>query len=97
MESAYCHTYPTSAVTQYKFINGNNQKWVFLPVENGYFKIMNKDSGLCLEPSHDSTSGKDTLMQSRYMNKDSQKWKIERLGARKDNANDLFIIRMERV
>lgn len=88
MEVGYCHTNPMASVTQYKFINGNNQKWVFFPLGNGYYKIMNKDSGLYLGISHDNETGIDTLVQNRYLDIDTQKWKIRELGERQKSDND---------
>lgn len=88
MEVKYCHTFQGAPVGQYKYINGNNQKWVLIPAGGSSYRIMNKDSGLYLDFRHDYSANRDTLMQSRYMDRSSQKWHLEKKGARSVHASD---------
>lgn len=89
METEYCSVKPGSPVGIYHSLNGNNQKWALLPLGGGYYKIMNKDSGMFLEAK---TVGKiDTLCQNPYRGADSQKWKIEQV-AKRSNVNSQFTV-----
>lgn len=89
VETEYCSVKPGSPVGLYHSLNGNNQKWAFLPVGGGYYKIMNKDSGLFLEAKH---VGKvDTLCQNPYKGTDSQIWKIEK-GDKRTDIDSQFTI-----
>ena len=76
LETMYCSLDRNATVGLYKYLNGSNQKWVFLPVEEGYFRIMNKDSGLFLEAREGEKA--DTLVQNPYTGSDAQKWRVER-------------------
>lgn len=66
-------------VLQTAYRNGNNQKWVLIPVEGNCYKIMNKESGLFLKSMTDET-GAEKLLQATYTGEDNQKWKFKRLG-----------------
>ena len=68
------------AVSQYKYIGGNNQKWAVLPIGNGLSRIMSKDTGLFLDIKKDEKTGKTVLVQNPYSGEKSQQWKIERKG-----------------
>ena len=82
LETEYCSVKPGSPVGLYHSLNGSNQKWAFLPAGGGYYKIMNKDSGLFLEAK---TVGRtDTLCQNPYTGRDTQRWKIEEGSLRSD-------------
>ena len=73
-------------ILQGKYQNGNNQKWVILPVENGCYKIMCKESGLCLKSMKDET-GIERLVQATYTGESNQIWKMEPLGPKSSNQS----------
>lgn len=78
LETEYCSVEHNSPVGLYKYLNGSNQKWVFLPTDGGFYRIMNKDSGMFLEAK--SIGETDTLAQNPYKGIDAQLWKIEKTG-----------------
>ena len=80
MEVQYASTDTGTAVSQYKYIGGNNQKWAVLPIGNGLSRIMSKDTGLFLDIKKDEETGKTVLVQNPYSGEKSQQWKIERKG-----------------
>ena len=80
MEVQYASTDTGTAVSQYKYIGGNNQKWAVLPIGNGLSRIMSKDTGLFLDIKKDEKTGKTVLVQNPYSGEKSQQWKIERKG-----------------
>lgn len=80
MEVQYARTDAGAPLTQYKYINGNNQKWIVMPIGNGLSRIMSKDTGLFLDTKVDDETGKTTLIQMPYTGAKSQQWKIERKG-----------------
>ena len=81
MEVQYARTDVGAPLTQYKYINGNNQKWIVMPIGNGLSRIMSKDTGLFLDTKVDDETGKTTLIQMPYTGAKSQQWKIEQKGA----------------
>ena len=68
-----------SPVIQTGYQNGNQQKWVFIPVGEEVYKIMNKDNGLFLTSKMDN-NGVEILVQASYVGENSQKWRIENHG-----------------
>ena len=87
VETEYCSIKHNASVGLYHTLNGSNQKWAFLPAGDGYYRLMNKDSGLFLEAK--PCGAADTLAQNPYTGKDNQLWKIERKG-KNPAANTLF-------
>ena len=87
VETEYCSIEHNASVGLYHTLNGSNQKWAFLPAGDGYYRLMNKDSGLFLEAK--PCGAADTLAQNPYTGKDNQLWKIERKG-KNPAANTLF-------
>ena len=87
VETEYCSIEHNASVGLYHTLNGSNQKWAFLPAGDGYYRLMNKDSGLFLEAK--PCGAADTLAQNPYTGKDNQLWKIERRG-KNPAANTLF-------
>ena len=87
VETEYCSIEHNASVGLYHTLNGSNQKWAFLPAGEGYYRLMNKDSGLFLEAR--PCGAADTLAQNPYTGKDNQLWKIERKG-KNPAANTLF-------
>ena len=69
-------------ITTYQKVKINHQKWVIIPLGNGYCKIMNKDSGLFLTSV--KQNNKEVLTVDYYKNAASQQWMIEEHGKRKD-------------
>lgn len=80
MEVQYARTDVGAPLTQYKYINGNNQKWIVMPIGNGLSRIMSKDTGLFLDIEKNEDTGKITLVQNPYTGAKSQLWKIEQKG-----------------
>lgn len=80
MEVQYAVMNPGAAISQYKYMGGDNQKWAVLPVGNGLSRIMSKDTGLFLDIVTDGNTGKTVLVQNPYTGSRSQQWKIERKG-----------------
>lgn len=80
MEVQYARTDVGAPLTQYKYINGNNQKWIVIPIGNGLSRIMSKDTGLFLDTRVDEETGKTTLVQNPYTGAKSQQWRIEQKG-----------------
>lgn len=69
-------------ITTYQKIKINHQKWVIIPLGNGYCKIMNKDSGLFLTSVRQNN--KEVLTVDYYKNSDSQQWMIKEHNKRND-------------
>lgn len=80
MEVQYVRTDAGAPISQYKNLNGNNQKWIIMPVGNGLSRIMSKDTGLFLDIKKDDKTGKIILVQNPYTGAKSQQWKIELRG-----------------
>lgn len=80
MEVQYASTEPDSPISQYHYIKGNNQKWIVLPLNNGFSRIMSKDTGLFLDVKKEDITGKTVLVQNPYNGNKSQLWKIEKKG-----------------
>lgn len=80
MEVQYASMEVGAAVSQYKYIGGNNQKWVIMPVGKGLSRIMSKDTGLFLDIRQDEKTGRAMLVLNPYAGGKSQKWRIERAG-----------------
>ena len=64
VETEYCSIEHNASVGLYHTLNGSNQKWAFLPAGDGYYRLMNKDSGLFLEAR--PCGAADTLAQNPY-------------------------------
>ena len=79
MEVRFCMTDEGAPMGQYIYQNANHQKWVFLPVGNGLYRIMGKDSGLFLESAPDD-DGNERIIQTAYSGKDTQIWSLEDAG-----------------
>lgn len=80
MEVQYARTDAGAPISQYKNLNGNNQKWIIMSVGNGLSRIMSKDTGLYLDSKKDDETGKATLVQNPYTGAKSQQWEIEQRG-----------------
>lgn len=82
---------PDSLITQNAFDNRPFQHWVFFPLGNDYYRIMNKHSGMFLEAKIDKRSGKEQLVQNPYSNTDSQRWHLSKIDYQKQ-INCSYII-----
>lgn len=80
METQYASFEIGAPMSQYQYINGNNQRWIVLPMGNGLSRIMSKDTGLFLDTRKDQKTGKTFLVQNPYTGGKSQQWKIEKKG-----------------
>lgn len=87
MEVQYVRTSPNAPISQYNFINGDNQKWVVIPIGEGLCKIMSKDTGLFLDIKNNDDDNGIILVQNPYKEKKSQKWKIEQIGKNPFSCN----------
>lgn len=90
VEVKYCRTDEKAPIGQYKYLNGDQQRWAILPADNGYVKIMNKLSGLFLESTTDK-AGNEIIIQTAYSGKKSQMWSVRRLG-HNPYSNSIFKI-----
>lgn len=88
LEVKYCSLKENDPISIYNFLNGNHQKWIFIPIGHDLYKIMGKDSGLFLESVTDK-EGNENLVQASYSGKDTQKWYMERCGYN-SNPNSLY-------
>ena len=79
LEVRYCLTDKGAPIAQYNYLNGNHQRWAILPADKGYYRIMNKLSGLFLE-STKGEDGDEIMVQMPYSGKKSQMWEIDRMG-----------------
>ena len=60
-------SYADSAnIEQYEYDEWNSQKWQFVEVESGYYKIVNKNSGLVLDINGNSTTEGARCIQNQY-------------------------------
>ena len=89
MEVMYAQTDVGTPISQYKFTNANNQKWMVMPLGNGLSRIMSKYTGLFLDIEKDNETGKTFLVQNPYSGAKTQQWKIEKKGTN-PNANSQF-------
>lgn len=88
LEVKYCSLKENDPISRYNFLNANHQKWAFLPIGDGLYRIMSKDSGLFLESSFDE-DGKERIIQTSYAGRGSQKWKLEICGVN-PNPSSLY-------
>ena len=80
MEVMYAQIDIGAPMSQYKYINGNNQKWIVIPIGNGLSRIMSKDTGLFLDIEKDKKTNKVILVQNPYTGAKTQQWKIKQKG-----------------
>lgn len=65
---------PGSTVSIGSFERRPFEQWLFIPNKDGYFRIMNKHTGLFLDVKKDSISGNEILVQNVSSDCTSQKW-----------------------
>lgn len=71
---------PNTPVTQGTYVKRPFDQWLFIPVGNDTYRIMNKHTGLFLDSYRDSIAGCDILVQNKYSEKESQKWQLRKRG-----------------
>lgn len=76
-------------VSLYSFQKRNYQKWVIIPYNKDFCKIMNKDSGLFWEVSTDSDTGKEIIVQNMESTNEGQLWRINKVED-KDCTDNIF-------
>jgi Ricin-type beta-trefoil lectin domain-like len=71
----------SSRLMQWSKNASSTQKWLFIPVGNGYFKIINKASGRALSINGGTSANTNNayLVQLNYEGLASQQWRIEAL------------------
>jgi arabinan endo-1,5-alpha-L-arabinosidase len=69
----------TTRLTIADWTGENYQKWRFLPTYDGYTKIVNVGSGLCVDLRNGSLGDGTYIQQYTDLNNDPQKWAIETL------------------
>lgn len=84
LEVRYCSLDEKAVVGKYDYLKGNHQKWLILPLSGKECKIINKDSGLCLEALHDNITNTDSLVQTTWRNSNTQRWTLESVGKVKE-------------
>ncbi|MEG4484244.1 LamG-like jellyroll fold domain-containing protein [Microcoleus sp. D2_18a_B4] len=65
------------AIVQYKRRDTDSQKWLFEPIENGYYRIKSKHSQKYLDVSRSSQEDFAIVWQHSLANVDHQKWLLE--------------------
>lgn len=80
LEVRYCSLDEKAVVGKYDYLKGNHQRWLILPISGKECKIINKDTGLCLEALHDTMSNMDSLVQTTWRNSNTQIWSLEPVG-----------------
>lgn len=80
LEVRYCSLDEKAVVGKYDYLKGNHQRWLILPISGKECKIINKDTGLCLEALHDTMSNLDSLVQTTWRNSNTQIWSLEPVG-----------------
>lgn len=71
---------PDSSVFQERYENRPFQQWVFFPLGNDEYRIMNKHTGMFLDTRTDKVTGRELLVQNPYSNKPTQKWELQKRG-----------------
>ena len=67
-------------VGQHLYQGGDSQIWTLEYLGDGYYKIVNKNSGLVLEVADGRMEEKVNVQQNAWADTDNQKWRIEPLG-----------------
>jgi hypothetical protein len=70
-------TAPGAPVIQWPYWNGRNEHWYLKPTSEGYYTVVNQNSGLCLDISGaDKTLERAPTDQAVCKASDSQQWKL---------------------
>ncbi len=57
------------------------EQWLFIPISDKEYRIMNKHTGLFLDVQECSKTGSEVLIQNVYSRSDSQKWILQEQGS----------------
>lgn len=68
-------------VMQWKYVDGDNQKWYILPVSKGLYRIASCDGGLCLESVVNPLTKRECIATTTYMGRKTQLWHIDDAGS----------------
>lgn len=71
---------PNTPVIRGEYIKRPFDQWLFIPIGNDTYRIMNKHTGLFLDSYRDSITGCDILVQNKYSKNESQKWLLRKQG-----------------
>lgn len=82
MENHWVSLEPGNFVSLFSYQKHNYQKWIIIPAEKDFCKIMNKDSGLFWEVSTDPDTGKEIIIQDMESANEAQLWRIDKAGDR---------------
>jgi len=66
-------------IQQWDSLAGANQQWQFVPLGNGYYQILNSNSGKALDavdPSDIAAISGTLVQQFSYLARDNQQWKL---------------------
>ncbi|GEM44508.1 RICIN domain-containing protein [Deinococcus cellulosilyticus] len=64
-------------VGQYEDNEGNNQRWIFTDLGNGYYRITNKNSGKVLDVVGEKIESGANVIQYTSTGKANQQWKVQ--------------------
>lgn len=79
-----------SNLIQYQYNGQANQTWLFKKTEDGYYTIISKASGLCLDISNGKINNNGTNVQLCYSNgTDAQKFKLQPINILEDNTYEI--------
>src|SRR5262249_13201745 len=84
--------YPNAAVVQWPCYGGADQYWTMVDVGNGYFQLINYNSGMCLGVSNRSVSAGPKTVQWPCSGPGDQYWRYNAPGRRR--ASNDFTIRV---
>lgn len=71
---------PNSPVTSGEYVMRPFNQWLFMPLGDDTYRIMNKHTGLFLDTSIDSIHNYEILVQKEYSESESQKWQLRKQG-----------------
>jgi len=91
LENRWVSLMPNNVAGKYNYLRAKHQQWIIIPVGNGLCKIMNKDSGLCLESEEEPGTGKEVVVQNEYNGDNNQHWQIIKK-CKNNHKNDFFKI-----
>lgn len=67
-----------SAITLAEYIKRPFQQWIFFPMGNDCYRIMNKHTGMFLDSKVDDITGKEILVQNEYSKSGNQIWIVKK-------------------
>lgn len=73
--------HPGTKVTMGEYVMKPIDQWLFLPLGDDTYRIMNKHTGFFLDTQKDLNTGNEILVQNIFSEDDSQKWILRKQGA----------------